>query len=292
MTETREAYRRVLLELARCDPRIFCVDSDMGGLESTFGAELPAQYVNVGIAEANLLGVSAGLAASGLIPFANTMSGFAVWRAGEQLRNDIVGNDLPVRVVVTHGGLSAGHYGPSHHAVEDLAVARTLPGLAVVVPADAAETERAVRALAYHPGPFVLGRAVELGAGNDVAIIATGPCPVGVALAARAELARQGIAARVLNMHTVHPLDRAAVLRAARETRGIVTVEDHLATGGLGGAVCEVVCAEHPCPVARIGVPGRVTAVGAEPVLLAAAGITVEHVVAAARAAAGTRGEC
>lgn len=298
----RDVYRRTLLELARADPRIFCVDSDMGGLEDTFGAELPGQYVNVGIAEANMMGVCAGLAAAGLIPFANTMSGFALWRAGEQLRTDIAANNLPVRVVATHGGLSAGHYGPTHHALDDLAVARTLPNLTVVVPADAVETGHAVRAAAYHPGPvfirlgraatapvhrrpypFVFGVAVELGAGDDVAIIATGPLPTGMALRARDELARRDVGARVIGMHTVKPLDREAVLQAARQTAGIVTVEDHVVAGGLGGAVCEVVCAEHPCRVTRVGAAeSHVDAVGGEAVLLAAAGITVERIVGAA----------
>jgi transketolase len=298
----RDSYRRVLLELAHADPRIFCVDSDMGGLETTFGAELPGQYVNVGIAEANMMGICAGLAAGGLIPFANTMSGFAVWRAGEQLRADIVGSGLPVRVVVTHAGLSAGHYGPSHHAVEDLAITRSLPRLTVVAPADAAQAEAAVRAVAYLPGPvflrlgrsatpplpagapaFVLGAAQQLANGDDVAIVATGPRPVGSALRAAAALAAEGIAARVLNMHTVQPLDRDAVLSAARQTRGIVTVEDHVVAGGLGGAVCETVCEAHPCPVLRIGVRSPVDAVGDEEQLLAAAGITAEKVAAAAR---------
>jgi transketolase len=299
---TRDVYRQVLLELARADPRIFCVDSDMGGLEDTFGAELPGQYVNVGIAEANLMGVCAGLAAAGLIPFANTMSAFAVWRAGEQLRTDIAANNLPVRIVATHGGLSAGHYGPSHHALEDFAVTRTLPHLTVVAPADATETAHAVRAAAYHPGPvfirlgrgatppvhrrpypFAFGVAVELGDGDDVTIIAAGALPVGVALAARGELARCGIGARVLDMHTIKPIDREAVLRAARQTAGIVTVEDHVVAGGLGGAVCEVVCAEHPCRVTRIGADeSYVDAVGDESELLAGAGITAERVADAA----------
>ncbi|MEQ4304380.1 transketolase C-terminal domain-containing protein [Plantactinospora sp. B6F1] len=306
---TRDVYRRTLLDLARRDPRIFCVDSDMGGLEDTFGAELPGQYVNVGIAEANLMGVCAGLAAAGLIPFANTMSGFALWRAGEQLRSDIAANNLPVRVVVTHAGLSAGHYGPSHHALDDLAVARTLPNLTLVAPADAVETEHAVRAAVDHPGPvfirlgrvatpavhsrpyrFELGVAVELATGDDVAIIAAAPRPVGVALAARDELARAGVAARVLNMHTVKPVDRAAVVRAARQTAGIVTVEDHLTTGGLGGAVCEVVCAEQPCRVTRIGAAeSYLDAVADEETLLAVAGITVERVTEAARELLGHR---
>ncbi len=299
---TRDVYRRTLLELATADDRIYCVDSDMGGLEDTFAAELPGQYVNVGIAEANLFGVSAGLALAGLIPFANTMSAFALWRAGEQLRTDIAANQLPVRVVVTHGGAAAGHYGPSHHALDDLAVARVLPGTTVLVPADAAETERAIRAVVHHPGPvlvrlgraatppvtggteFVPGVATELVAGQDVTIIATGPLPVHRALRAAQLLASDGIAARVLNMHTIAPIDTAAITSAARQTAGIVTVEDHVVLGGLGGAVCEVVCAEHPAPVRRIGTPSAyLDRVDDEAGLLTAAGITPEAIAAAGR---------
>ncbi|MFE2477953.1 transketolase C-terminal domain-containing protein [Streptomyces sp. NPDC059389] len=298
----REVYRRTLLELARTDPRIICVDSDMGGLETLFGEELPSQYVNVGIAEANLMGVSAGMAATGLLPYANTLSGFAAARACEQVKIDVAGNNLPVRIVATHAGLSAGHYGPTHHAVEDLAILRTLPNLTVVVPADAVETEYAVRATADLPGPlflrlgraatplvheepyeFTVGKARELRAGTDVTIVATGPYPVSMALEAARELAGRGVSARVLNMHTIKPLDREAVLAAARETAGIVTVEDHLVAGGLGAAVCEVVTQEAPCRVHRIGVPDRFfDHVADERQLLELAGISPAEIVAAA----------
>jgi transketolase len=295
----RDVYRRTLLELARADERIYCVDSDMGGFEDGFGAELPNQYVNVGIAEANLFGLSAGLAATGLIPFANTMSAFATTRAAEQLKLDVAGSTLPVRIVATHGGLAAGHYGPSHHALQDLAILRTMPLLTVLVPADAGETALAVRAAAYHPGPvyvrlgrnatprvhrepypFRIGAAVRLAEGDDVALVATGPLPVHYALTARELLADRGFSARVLNMHTVKPLDRAAVLSAAAETAGIVTVEDHLVVGGLGGAVSELVSAELPCWVRRVGVEDRyLDSVGDEHELLEDGGVTVDHIV-------------
>ena len=157
---SRDVCRRVLVELARADPRVVCLDSDVGGLEDLF-AELPEQYVNVGIAEANLIGMAAGMAAAGLRPFAHTLSSFAATRACEQIKVDVAGNGLPVRIVVTHGGLSAGHYGPTHHAVEDIAIMRTMPGMTVLVPADASEAEQALRAAADLPGPVFLrlGRA-------------------------------------------------------------------------------------------------------------------------------------
>lgn len=295
---TREVYRRVLLELARDDERIFCVDSDTGGLEDGFGRELPDRYVNVGIAEANMMGVSAGLAASGVLPYANTMSAFATFRACEQLKLDIAANNLPVRVVASHGGLSAGHYGHTHHAAEDLAVLRSLPNLTVIVPADAAETANAVRASVDIAGPvfirlgraetplvhsapydFTVGRAVPMRHGDDVSLIAVGPLPVAMALRAAEVLAERGVSARVLNMHTIKPLDEAAVLDAARETAGIVTIEDHITTGGLGGAVCEVTAGEHPCPVRRVGVSReRGWSVGDERDLLETSGVSVARI--------------
>ncbi|HEX5120932.1 MAG TPA: transketolase C-terminal domain-containing protein [Pseudonocardiaceae bacterium] len=289
----REVCRAALLDLARADSRVMCLDSDVGGLEDLF-AELPDQYVNVGIAEANLIGVAAGMAAAGLVPYAHTLSSFAAARAAEQIKVDVAGNNLPVRIVVTHGGLSAGHYGPTHHAVEDLAIMRTMPDLTVLVPADAVEAEQAMLASARLPGPvflrlgrgatplvyaeppaFRVGRAVELRAGDDVTLMATGPHPVLMALAAADLLAADGVRSTVLNVHTVKPLDSAAVRRAAARTAGIVTVEDHLVVGGLGGAVAETVSAHRPCPVRRVGVPDRFSdLVGDELTLLTAAGIT------------------
>ncbi|MEU3309048.1 transketolase C-terminal domain-containing protein [Nocardiopsis sp. NPDC006832] len=294
----REVYRRTLVELAERDPRVFCLDTDMGGLESGFAERLPEQYVNVGIAEMNLMGVSAGLAAGGLLPYANTLSGFATARACEAFKVDVAGNDLPVRVVVTHGGASSGHYGPTHHALDDIAIARTLPNMTVVVPCDAAETERAVRATTDLEGPlflrlgraatpvigdasaeFTLGRARVLRDGGDVTIVAAGPHPVHMAVEAAHALEARGVSTRVLNMHTIKPIDREALIEAARETRGIVTVEDHLEIGGLGAAVCEVVSTEHPCPVRRVGFPDAyLDFVADERDLLTYAGISPERI--------------
>lgn len=300
----REVYRRCLTEAAADDPSIFCLDSDTGGLETTFAGRLPDQYLNVGIAEANLMGVAAGLAATGLRPYAHTFASFATTRACEQIKIDIAGNALPVRIVATHGGLSAGHYGPTHHAVEDIAIMRTLPSMTIVIPADAAETEYAVRHTLDLPGPlylrlgraatplvydgpypFRLGEAVVLQPGSDVTIVAAGPWPVLAARQAGAMLARARVSAAVLNMHTVKPIDRDALVRAARQTGGIVTVEDHVLAGGLGAAVCEVVAAEQPCLVRRIGVPdAHLDIVGEETDLLHACGITADAIVAAALA--------
>lgn len=311
----REAYRAALLDLAHRDERVLCLDSDTGGLETTFGAELPDRYVNVGIAESNLFGVAAGLAARGLRPVVHTMAGFASMRAGEQLKLDIVGTGLPVLVVATHAGLSAAHFGSTHYACEDLAVTRALPGLAVVVPADASEIAPALDALHTLPGPgylrlgrsatppvhtcppppFVLGTATLLrggGAGDLVTIVACGPYPTLFAIEAADDLAVAGIPTRVLEMHTLTPLDAATIAAAARETAGMVTVEEHRPSGGLGDAVAEVIGGGPARPVVRVAVRGNAPdRVADHPTLLARSGVcrcavdaAVRHVLRAAQA--------
>ncbi|TDV54910.1 transketolase family protein [Actinophytocola oryzae] len=298
----RAAYRATLLDLARADSRIWCLDSDMGGLEKQFQAELPDQYVDVGIAEANLMSFSAALASTGLLPFANTMAAFASARALEQVKLDIAYHDLPVRIVGTHAGFSAAHYGPTHHATQDLATMRALPNMTVLTPADAGETASLVKAAAYLPGPVYLrlgrndmapvydvapevtiGRAARLRPGNDVTLVAAGALPVRFALDAAATLAARGIAARVLNMHTIKPLDVPALVAAAAETAGVVTVEDHSVFGGLGGAVAEALSEHHPTTVRRVGVADVFChRPGTHAEQLAAAGVSPAHIVAAA----------
>jgi transketolase len=298
----RDAYRTALLELARQDTRIWCLDSDTGGLESTFGAELPGQYADLGIAEANLMTVAAGLARTGLLPFVNTMAAFASTRALEQVRVDIAYHNLPVRIVGTHAGYSGAHFGPTHHAPHDIAALRTLPNLTIVAPADAAQTAQAVRAAAYLPGPvylrlghhpagtvhsgqFELGRADVLRDGGDVTIVAAGTYPLLFALAAADELAGAGVGATVLNMHTIKPLDVTALVAAAHRTGGVVTVEDHSVLGGLGGAVAEQLAEHCPVPVRRVGIRDAFCALpGSHRAQLEAAGVSTAHVVAAATA--------
>ncbi|WP_432061362.1 transketolase family protein [Streptomyces sp. S1] len=299
----REAYREALVALAERDERVLCLDSDMGNLDTSFGGRFPERYVSTGIAEANLFTVSAGLAARGLRPYAHTMATFAATRAAEQLKLDVVGTGLPVRVVATHAGLSAAHFGGTHYCLEDLAVTRALHGLTVVVPADAREIGPALAALheldgpsylrlgrsatpPVHDGdvpPFRLGEAVTLRAGNDVTLVACGPLPVRFALAAADRLAGEGIAARVLQIHTLVPFDEAAIAVAAAETGGLVTVEEHRPQGGLGDAVAQVVAAHAPRPVLRIAVTGPLPGlVDDHAGLLAATGVSPETVHAAA----------
>jgi len=302
----RAAYRVALLELARRDPRIWCLDSDMGGLEKQFEAELPDQYVDVGIAEANLMSMAAAVASTGLLPFANTMAAFASARALEQVKVDIAYHALPVRIVATHSGFSAAHIGPTHHAQQDLAVMRSMPNLTVLTPADVGETIRMVEAVAYLPGPvylrlgrnpvppvypedtdpgFTVGKAVELRAGDDVTIAAAGAVPVHCALSAADTLAERGFRARVLNLHTIKPLDVPALVAAAKQTAGLVTVEDHSVLGGLGGAVAETLAEHCPAPVRRVGIADAFCPrPGTHAEQLAASGVSAEHVVTAAMA--------
>lgn len=309
LEDSRQVYRQVLTALAGQDPRIVCVDTDQGGLEDELGRKLPRQYVEMGIAEANAVSVAAALASTGAIPFVNTMAGFATARALEQVKVDVALNDLPVVIVGTHSGLSSGHLGPTHQTGEDVAIMRAIPNMTVLVPADGIETALAVQAaaglggpvylrLGRHPTPLVYdrprpfepGRAVVLREGDHVTLVASGARPVLSALEAGDRLARMGVEARVLNVHTVKPLDEEAVLRAARTTAGIVAVEDHSVIGGLGGAICEVLAERYPAPVRRIGIPDRFcTVVGSHQELLAHFGIEAGAICRAACALVGVQ---
>lgn len=301
-TSTREAYRDTLAELLPTDRRLFCLDSDTGlftGVDFGSGSD---RYVNLGIAEHNLIGTAAGLAANGKHPFVTTMATFITNRALEAVKIDVAYARLPVRLAATHAGLAAGHLGPTHHCLEDLAIVRNLPGFTVVVPADAEQAEQAVRQTAHSPGPvylrlgklptpalaehaperpaFQVGRAQLLRPGDDVALVACGPHPVLAALRASRRLAEHGIGASVLNVHTLRPLDVEALVAAARPATAVVTVEEHWRQGGLGGAVTEALAEHAPTRVVRIGMPDTFCAeVGNQEDLLAHYGITDEHIV-------------
>lgn len=296
---TREVYQRTLLDCARQDPRIYCLDTDQGHFEDSFAKILPLQYLDLGIAEANMMTIAAALASTGKIPFVNTMASFATARACEQIKIDIAYNNMPVKIVATHSGVSGGHFGPTHHALEDIAIMRALPNMTVLVPADAVETAYMVEAAIALPGPvyirlgrkptsliyqaeyaFSVGHAVALRPGHDLTIVASGAYPVLAALEAHEQLARLDISARVLNMHTLKPLDHGALATAARETRGIITIEEHNIIGGLGGAVAEFITEQALVPVRRIGVPDVFCdQVGSQEELVRAYGITAAHLV-------------
>jgi transketolase len=296
----RDAYRDLLVKLMADDPRIFCLDSDTGLFVGVDFGPAADRYLNLGIAEHNLMGTAAGLAASGKIPFVNTMATFATTRALETLKIDIAYNALPVRIVATHGGLSAGHLGPTHHALEDLAIVRVLPNITVVTPADASATEDAVCQCLDRPGPVYLrlgrkatppldagpievGRAQRLRDGSDLVIYACGPHPVLAAMEAAGSLASRGVEAAVLNVHTLKPLDVAAIVAAARRVPVAITVEEHWRVGGLGGAVAETLAEHSPTRLARIGMPDVFADVaGDHEHLLGRYGITGEKIVAGA----------
>ena len=297
---TREAYRDLLVKLMADDPRLYCLDSDTGLFAGVDFGVAADRYVNLGIAEHNLMGVAAGLAASGKIPFVNTMATFATTRALESLKVDIAYSGLPVRIAATHSGLSAGHLGPTHHALEDLAIMRTLPGFTVVTPADATATEEAVAQSVDRPGPVylrlgrkatppleagptVLGRAQRLRDGADLTLLACGPHPVLACLRAADLLAADGVEVTVVNVHTLKPLDVEAVVAACQGVPAAITVEEHWRTGGLGGAVAETLSEHAPTRVVRIGMPDTfVKVVGGQDHLLDHYGISGERIAATA----------
>lgn len=310
---TRHAYRDVIAELMLGDERIICLDTDTGLFSGTDFGAAAHRYVNIGIAEQNLMGMAAGLAVCGWIPFVNTMAAFASTRAAEAVKIDIAYNGLPVRIAATHGGLSAGHLGPTHHCLEDLAIMRALAGMTVVIPADAGQAADLVRQVVGLPGPVYLrlgrkatpplpdvgdraaaGRIQSLRTGGDVVIAACGPHPVMAALAAAEELASEGIEVTVLNVHTLKPFDTEGLLTAADGASLVVTAEEHWLSGGLGSAVSEVLAEHAPARVTRIGVPDTFAGiVGDHEDLLAHFGLTgrgiAESVRRSLRGSAGRR---
>lgn len=302
---TREAYGNALAEFG--DKYDFVVlDADLAAATKTgvFKKKFPQRFFDCGIAEGNMMTVAAGLAAAGQIPFASTFAMFAAGRAFEQIRNSIGYPHLNVKIGATHAGITVGEDGATHQCLEDLATMRTIPGMAIVNPADATEARAAVEWAINYYGPvymrfgrlavpvlfdradykFEFGRGITLADGSDVTIIATG-IMVDMALTARELLAAEGISARVINMHTIKPIDREAVLSAAADTGAIVTAEEHNIIGGLGSAVTEVVCEERPVPVLRVGVEDKFGRSGKVPALLELYGLTPAAIVARAKAA-------
>lgn len=269
---TRESYGAALVKYG-ADPNIVVLDADLSKSTKTdmFKATYPERFINMGIAEGNMMCVAAGLAASGKIAFASTFAMFAAGRAFEQVRNSIGYTKLNVKIGATHAGISVGEDGASHQCLEDIALMRSIPGMVVINPADDREAMAAVKAAIEHDGPvymrfgrlavedvngddykFELGKGVQLVDGSDATIIATG-LMVQEAVKAAEILKADGISARVVNIHTIKPIDEEIVIKAAKETGAIVTAEEHYIMGGLGSAVTEVVCANAPCPVKIIG---------------------------------------
>lgn len=300
---TRDAYGEALRELGGRYKDIVVLDADLSKSTKTnvFKKEYPDRHFNCGIAEQNMAGVAAGLASAGKIPFMSTFAMFASGRAFEQIRNSICYPNLNVKIAATHAGITVGEDGATHQANEDVALMRSLPNMTVIVPADATETHQAVLYAATHQGPiylrlgrmavpdvygegyeFKLGKATMLAEGADLTIIANG-LMVGAARRAADELTQSGLSARVLNMATVKPIDRDAIIKAAEETGAIVTCEEHSIIGGLGSAVAEVVVETVPVPMERVGILDTFGESGTPDALLAKYNLTVADVVRAAK---------
>ncbi|OGO07678.1 MAG: transketolase [Chloroflexi bacterium RBG_13_60_13] len=294
LTSTRDTYGKTLLALGKENPDIVVLDADLSKSTMThlFAREFPQRFFDCGVAEQNMIGIAAGLAASGKTAFASTFAVFATARCYDQLRVCVAQPHLNVKVVATHGGITVGEDGASHHAIEDLALACSLPGFTVIVPADSIETGEVIRAVAAAPGPFyvrlsrpkvpevlgrpykfVIGKAVTLRPGFDATIVAIGVM-VSPALEAAGSLARQGIDCRVLNMSTVKPLDTEAIVQAARETGAVVTAEEHLEHGGLGSRVAQVVAQNQAVPMSFVAIKDVFAKSGTPEQLLERHGLT------------------
>lgn len=296
---TRDAYGLALVELGGLHDNVVVMDADLSKSTKTadFAKAFPQRFFNAGIAEQNLMGMAAGLAASGKVVYASTFAVFATGRAFEQVRNSLAYGRLNVKVCATHAGLTVGEDGGSHQSVEDIATMRSIPNMTVVVPADGTSARKAVLALYDREGPaylrlgrpsipllydentdFQIGRGIELKQGSDATLIACG-LMVAKCLEAARLLEQEGIQVSVVDMHTVKPLDEELVIRKARETGAIVTAEEHSIIGGLGGAVCETVCAQCPVPVYRLGIEDKFGQSGSPDELLDYYGLNVEQIM-------------
>lgn len=305
---TRDSYGEALVMLAEKRPDLIVLDADLAAATKTgiYKKAYPDRFFDCGIAEADMMGVAAGIATTGKLVFASSFAMFASGRAFEIVRNSICYPHLNVKIGATHAGISVGEDGASHQCNEDIALMRVLPGMTIINPADDVETKAAVLAMADYVGPtymrfgrlaipafndpktykFELGKGIELRSGNDIAIIATG-LMVNEAVEAGKILAEQGINARVINIHTIKPIDRDIIIRAAKETGKIITVEEHSVIGGLGSAVSEVVTETVPVPVIKIGVQDTFGHSGPAVPLLKEFGLCADNIVKVTKDALG-----
>lgn len=298
----RDAYGKALLELGEANPKVVVLDSDISNSSKTvhFGQKFPDRFFNFGIQEANMVDVAAGMATTGLIPFANTFSFLATLRAGEQIRTSIAYNSLNVKIIGSYSGLSDSYDGASHQSVFDIAVMRSMPNMNVVAPCDSIETAAVIKAAAEIPAPFyvrlcrnelpeffdenyefVLGKAKEVRTGGDVTLVVTG-IMLHRALQAAEELDTVGIQCRILHMPSLKPFDARAVSQAAEETGALVSIEEHNILGGLGAAVAEVLTATFPVPLERVGIPDTFAESGDYDELLDKYGMSHQDIVSAA----------
>jgi transketolase len=303
---TMEYYGKALVELGEQHPDVVALTADLG--KSTkigdFMKAFPERFFNVGIAEQNMFGIAAGMAEAGLVPFLSTFAQFASLRAADQLSTDICYQNANAKIIATHAGTSFGQAGSTHHAISDLAVVRGLPNLRVIVPADSFETVNAIRTAYETPGPFYirinrgfdhllyessdygfeLGKAVQLHEGTDITVIACGSCAYQALTAVQFLKGTDGLSVRVLNMHTVKPIDAEAVAQAVAETRRVITVEDHNVIGGPGSAVAEVIAETGKgCAFRRLGIPDHFAPIGLHEDIMAIEGIDSNGIITAVR---------
>lgn len=306
---TRESYGMALVELGHENEKIVVLDADLSKSTKTngFKSEFKDRFFNAGIAEQNLMGMAAGFANVGNIPFASTFAVFASGRAFEIIRNSICYPKMNVKIAATHAGITVGEDGGSHQSIEDIAIMNSLPNMTVIVPADHREAMAATKAAAEYEGPvylrfgrcntedifddnykFQIGKGVTLREGNDVAIIATGMM-VQKAIEASKILEKEGVKARVINISTIKPIDKEIILKAAKETKGIVTAEEHSVIGGLGSVVAQVVCSECPTVVKMVGIKDKFGQSGTPEELMVEYGLTREAIASEARSLVGGR---
>ena len=305
---TREGYGKALVELGRQDDKIVVLDADLAAATKTgaFKNEFPDRHINCGIAEANMMGIAAGLSLTGKIPVASTFAMFAAGRAFEQVRNSIGYPHLNVKIGATHAGITVGEDGASHQCNEDIALMRTIPGMTILNPSDAVEARACVKAALDYEGPvymrfgraavpvindredykFEIGKGQILREGSDVTIVATGIL-VNSALEAAEKLAAEGVSAEVINICTIKPLDKELIAASARKTGKVVTAEEHSVIGGLGGAVCEALAETCPVPVCRIGIEDVFGESGSAGALLVKYGLDGEGVYGKVKAFLG-----
>ena len=297
---TRDSYGNALAELGAEFPNLYVLDADLAAATktSTFKKAFPERHIDCGIAEANMTGIAAGLATCGIVPFISSFAMFAAGRNFEQVRNSIGYPHLNVKIGATHAGISVGEDGASHQCNEDMALMRSIPGMVVICPSDDVEAKAAVRAAYEFNGPvylrfgrfgvpvindnadykFEIGKGITLKDGSDITIVATGLC-VSQALEAAETLAAEGVSVRVINIHTVKPLDEELIIKAAKETKMLFTVEEHSIIGGLGSAVCECLAENHPAKVVRIGMRDRFGESGPAAELIHKYGLDAEGIV-------------
>ena len=274
---TRQSYGEALVELGKENENIVVLDADLSTATKTnmFAKEYPDRFFDLGISEQDMLSTAAGFSTCGKIPYASTFAVFAAGRAYDQIRNSICYPNLNVKICSTHAGITVGEDGATHQMLEDIAMMRTLPNMTVISVSDDIQTKWAVKEISKIKGPvylrlsrmatpiiydeeqkFEIGKAIQIGEGTDVTIIATGDV-VCEAIKAKEELAKEGINIRVVDVHTIKPIDREIIVRCAKETKKIITIEDHSVIGGLGSAVCEVLSEEYPCKVIRMGIKDK-----------------------------------